>query len=191
MRLSIIWRIDQGAFHVGKSSGSTGLNANETRGSTGNYSEQTDDPPSYSTFSVPTGWNRNSGSICAILFRPKAGTWTFFRLFQCLPVSVDHGLSQFFFSFLIVSFKMASVQNSCELCQGSNFLKRNSNKLPPYPLLVRKPFHLTRKVSGISNRKFSLNGKRLGHHLEAWGYKLQWFLKLSTLAPKPGPRFIV
>ena len=115
----------------------------------------------------------------------------FFRLFQCLPVSVDHGLSQFFFSFLIVSFKMASVQNSCELCQGSNFLKRNSNKLPLFPLLARKPFHLTRKVSGISNRKFSLNGKRLGHHLEAWGYKLQWFLKLSTLAPKPGPRFIV
>ena len=191
MRPSIIWRTDQGAFHVGKSSGSTGLIANETPGSTGNFSEQTDDPPSYSTFSVPTGWNRNSGSICAILFRPKAGTWTFFRLFQCLPVSVDHGLSQFFFSFLIVSFKMESVQNSCELCRGSNFLKRNSNKLPLFPLLARKPFHLTRKVSGISNRKFFLNGKRLGHHLEAWGYKLQWFLKLSTLAPKPGPRFIV
>ena len=93
--------------------------------------------------------------------------------------------------FLIVSFKMASAQNSCELCQGSNFLKRNSNKLPPYPLLARNTFHLTRKVSGICNRKFSLNGKPLGHHLEAWGYKLQWFLKLSTLAPKPGPRFIV
>ena len=154
MRPSIIWRTDQGAFHVGKSSASTGLNANETRGSTGNFSEQTDDPPSYSTFSVPTGWNRNSGSICAILFRPKAGTWTFFRLFQCLPVGVDHGLSQFFFSFLIVSFKMASVQNSCELCPGSNFLKRNSNKLPLFPLLARKPFHLTWKVSGISNRKF-------------------------------------
>ena len=191
MRPSIIWRTDQGAFHVGKSSASTGLNANETPGSTGNFSEQTDDPTSYSTFSVPTGWNRNSGSICAILFRPKAGTWTFFRLFQCLALSVDHGLSQFFFSFLIVSFKMASVQNSCELCQGSNFLKRNSNKLPLFPLLARKPSHLTRKISGISNRKFSLNGKRLGHHLEAWGYKLQWFLKLSTLAPKPGPRFIV
>ena len=111
MRPSIIWRTDQGAFHVGKSSASTGLNANETPGSTGNFSEQTDDPPSYSTFSVPTGWNRNSGSICAILFRPKAGTGTFLRLFQCLPVSVDHGLSQFFFSFLIVWFKMASVQN--------------------------------------------------------------------------------
>ena len=134
---------------------------------------------------------RNSGSICAILFRPAAGTWTFFRLFQCLAVSFDHGLSQFFFSFPVVSFKMASVQNSCELCPGSNFLKRNSNKLPLFPLLARKPFHLTWKVSGISNRKFSLNGKRLGHHLEAWGYKLQWFLKLSTLAPKPGPRFIV
>ena len=191
MRPSIIWRTDQGAFHVGKSSASTGLNANETPGSTGNFSEQTDDPPSYSTFSVPTGWNRNSGSICAILFRPKAGTWTFFRLFQCLPVNVDHGLSQFFFSFLIVSFKMSSVQNSCDLCQCSNFLKRNSNKLPLFPLLARKPFHLTRKISGIPNRKFSLNGKRLGHHLEAWGYKLQWFLKLSTLAPKPGPCFIV
>ena len=50
MRPSIIWRTDQGAFHVGKSSASTGLNANETPGSTGNFSEQTDDPPSYSTF---------------------------------------------------------------------------------------------------------------------------------------------
>ena len=58
MRLSIMWRIDQGAFHVGKISGLTGLNANETRGSTGNFSEQTDDPPRYSTFSVPAGWDR-------------------------------------------------------------------------------------------------------------------------------------
>ena len=53
-----MWRIDQGAFHVGKISGLTGLNANETRGSTGNFSEQTDDPPRYSTFSVPAGWDR-------------------------------------------------------------------------------------------------------------------------------------
>ena len=165
--------MDQGAFHVGKISGLTGLNANETRGSTGNFSEQTDDPSSHNTFSVPTGWNRNSGSICPILFRPEAGAWTFFRLFQCLAVSVDHGQVANKFDNSTSSFKMASVQNSCELCQGSNFLKRNSNKLPLFPLLARKPFHLTKKVSGISNRKFSLNGKRLGHHLESWGYKLQ------------------
>ena len=64
-----------------------------------------------SPFSVPTGWNRNSRSICAILFRPAFGDWNF----QFLPVSVVQGQSQFFFfSFLILSFKMASARPMLE-----------------------------------------------------------------------------
>ena len=176
MRPSMIWRTDQGAFHVGKSSASTGLNANETPGSTGNFSEQTDDPPSYSTFSFPTGWNRNSGSICAILFRPKAGTWTFFRLFQCLPVSVDHGLSQFFFSFLIVSFKMASVQNWTKQQQTAAISTIGKKAFPFDP-------------EGFRNFQSEIFPKWKAPRAPSWG--LQWFLKLSTLAPKPGPCFIV
>ena len=99
------------AFHLGKISGSTGLNANGARSSTGNFPEQTDDLLRNSPFSVPTGWNKNSRSFCAILFRPAFGDWNF----QFLPVSVVHGQSQFlFFSFLILSFKMASARPMLE-----------------------------------------------------------------------------
>ena len=62
-----------GAFHLGKISGSTGLNANGTRNSTGNFPEQADDLLKNSPFSFPTGWNRNSRSVFAILFRPAFG----------------------------------------------------------------------------------------------------------------------
>ena len=48
------------------------------------------------TLSVPTSWNRNSRSICAILFRPASGEWSFSRHFQCLLVNDVHGQSQFF-----------------------------------------------------------------------------------------------
>ena len=147
MRLSIIWRTDQGAFHVGKSSGSTRFeckwNAWFDRKFFG-----TNGRPSEVFHFFRSSWlgPRNSGSICAILFRPAAGTWTFFRLFQCLAVGFDHGLSQFFFSFPVVSFKMASVQNSCELCQGSNFLKRNSNNC--------RYFHYWQESLSISPGRF-------------------------------------
>ena len=179
MRLSIIWRTDQGAFHVGKSSGSTGLNANETRGSTGNFSEQTDDPPSYSTFSVPTGWNRNSGSICAILFRPKAGTWTFFRLFQCLPVSDDHGLSQFFFSFLIVSFKMASVQNSCESLSGFKFLETKQQQTAAISTIGKKAFPFD--PEGFRNFQSEIFPKWKAPRAPSWGLRLQITVIFETV----------
>ena len=85
-----------GAFHLGKISGSTGLNANGTRNSIGNFPEQADDLLKNSPFSVPTGWNRNSRSIFAILFRPAFGDWNF----QFLPVSAVHEQSHFFFLFI-------------------------------------------------------------------------------------------
>ena len=41
------------------------------------------------------------------LIRPSAGAWNLSRHFQCFPESVVYGQSQFFFSFLIVTLKMA------------------------------------------------------------------------------------
>ena len=52
-----------GAFHLGKISGSIGLNANGTLCFTGNFPNQTDDLPRYSTSFAPASWNRNFPSI--------------------------------------------------------------------------------------------------------------------------------
>ena len=43
----------RGTFHLGKISGSTGLNANGTRGSTANFPQQTDDLPVGTEIPVP------------------------------------------------------------------------------------------------------------------------------------------
>ena len=43
-------------FHLGKISGSTGLNANGTRGSTANFPQQTDDLPVGTEIPVPFAW---------------------------------------------------------------------------------------------------------------------------------------
>jgi len=72
---------------------------------------QTDDLPRYPMFFFATGWNKNSNSICAILFRPAAGTKkNIFRHFQCLSLGVVHGQLRFFFSFPILSFKITSAR---------------------------------------------------------------------------------
>ena len=52
-------RWTRGAFHLAKISGSTGWNANGTRGSRGNFPEQTDNLRSCSTFFVATDRSRN------------------------------------------------------------------------------------------------------------------------------------
>ena len=131
------------------------------------------------------------------MFRRAAGAWNFSRHFQCLPVRVVHGRSQFFFPLLSYRSKWhlhLQTQGSFELCLYLFY--RNSNKLLLLPQSQkylafgqsftffveidakyravlqrpfcwifgsreqREPFHLTRNVSGISNRKFCLNGKR-------------------------------
>ena len=52
----------RGAFHLGKISGLTGLNANGTSGSTGNFPQQTDDLPVGTEIPVPFAWKgSNSG----------------------------------------------------------------------------------------------------------------------------------
>ena len=43
----------RGTFHLGKMSGSTGLNANGARSSTGNFPQQTDDLPVGTEIPVP------------------------------------------------------------------------------------------------------------------------------------------
>ena len=51
--------VTRGAFHLAKISGSNGWNANGTRGSRGNFPEQTDNLRSCSTFFVATDRNGN------------------------------------------------------------------------------------------------------------------------------------
>ena len=60
-----------GAFHLGKISGSIGLNGNGTLCSTGNFPNQTDDLPRYSTSFAPASWNRNFRSIIIKEFKQE------------------------------------------------------------------------------------------------------------------------
>lgn len=124
---------------------------------------------------------------------PSAEGWRL-DFFPPFPMFGGERWSRAVAGFLFISYRI--VQNG--ICSkllwallGFNFLETKQQQTAAISTIAKKAFHLTRKISGIFNRKFSLNGTRLGHHLESWGYKLQWFVKLSTIAPKPGPRFIV
>lgn len=132
----------------------------------------------YSNFSVLTGWNKNSREICAIQFRPVAGTCNFFPPF---PISKRCSREvAFFFPLLILSFKMKPARPMWERCLLLlQEIRRNCPKVPQcyrHPFCWTftsreewyckrgsqggKPFHLIRNISGISNRKFCRNGKR-------------------------------
>ena len=54
----------RGVFHSARSLFPIGWNANETRGSNGNYPEQMEHLRRYSTFSTLTDWNGSYCSIC-------------------------------------------------------------------------------------------------------------------------------
>ena len=138
----------------------TALTANGTPGQTGNVWKQTDYLPRYSTrnFSVPSGWNRNFPSICAILFRPAAGAWVL-EFFPPFPTSVGERCSRavavFSFHFLSHRSKQhlyLKTQNSFEL----SLIKFLPTKQQQTAAIATKSklFQLVDKVS-ISSSKLS------------------------------------